>query len=47
MIFIPEKEAPLTEPDLLRTLMTGLPRAYAVLFFSANLCKLCASAPLR
>ena len=36
MIFIPEKEAPLTAPTFQESLLLGLPRAYAILFFNGN-----------
>lgn len=36
MIFIPEKEAPITTPTFVDSLKAGLPRAYAILFFCAN-----------
>jgi len=36
MIFIPEKEAPLTALSFAQALWRGLPRAYTILFFSSN-----------
>ncbi len=36
MIFIPEREAPLTALTFAQSLWRGLPRAYAILFFSSN-----------
>lgn len=37
MIFIPERESPLTAPSFAATLLRAIPRAYAVLFFSGNI----------
>ncbi|MFZ4766530.1 MAG: urea transporter, partial [Roseimicrobium sp.] len=36
MIFITEREAPLTAPTFMESLGRGIPRAYAILFFSSN-----------